>query len=496
MHKIRRTALLASLLGGIALAAAAAPGSATYLYDGLGRLKAVIYEDGTGQSYSYDPAGNRSTSVSGALTTFSISANAPTVSEPGTATFTVTKTGPAAATVNYATADGTAHSPTNYTAASGTLSFTATQTSQTVNVSTVRDSKYDGPLNFSLKLNTPGSGAVITTDGASVTLNDADPAPAFSIAANSAPEGSILNLTVSRANASSVTQTVNYATSDGTAAAGIDYAATSGTLSFAPADGPKTISIPTIHRSLYEGTRNLVTTLSTPSGGAVLGSASASGSISDLDTPISFAIANSSGTVAEGNPITFTVTQGGGQSGIPFTVNYAINSGTAVYGTDITAGTPSTQTGTLSFPVGTTSQTVVVNTMDARLETGTRNFTVSLSGASNAAPIGTASATGTIQETNVPAPPTLSPAGQTNSINGNWSLSWNNPGGNPTSYKLWETTPTYTVINVYTGPNLYASGAGLKNSQSYTFQVQACNANGCGALSNEADVNICYGANC
>lgn len=37
--------------------------TATYTYDNLGRLKTVTYANGTIISYSYDPAGNRTSVV-------------------------------------------------------------------------------------------------------------------------------------------------------------------------------------------------------------------------------------------------------------------------------------------------------------------------------------------------------------------------------------------------------------------------------------------------
>lgn len=54
-------ALVASL--GAAGAAHAAPGSATYTYDALGRLTQVTYDTGTTIVFTYDAVGNRTSRV-------------------------------------------------------------------------------------------------------------------------------------------------------------------------------------------------------------------------------------------------------------------------------------------------------------------------------------------------------------------------------------------------------------------------------------------------
>ena len=57
---------------------------------------------------------------------------------------------------------------------------------------------------------------------------------------------------------------IDYATSDGTATAGLDYRATSGTLTFRPGETTKTISVPVFDDSHDEDTERLTLTLSNP----------------------------------------------------------------------------------------------------------------------------------------------------------------------------------------------------------------------------------------
>jgi surface-anchored protein len=78
-------------------------------------------------------------------------------------------------------------------------------------------------------------------------------------------------ITVSRGFGSDGPVTVDYATSDGTAQAGVDYTATSGTLSFADGETSKTITIPILVDGFVENNETINLTLSNPTGGAELG---------------------------------------------------------------------------------------------------------------------------------------------------------------------------------------------------------------------------------
>lgn len=65
--------------------------------------------------------------------------------------------------------------------------------------------------------------------------------------------------------------TVQYATSDGTATAGSDYTAKSGTLSFGANVTSLSFPVPITEDTIVEGSETVNLTLSNPTGGATLG---------------------------------------------------------------------------------------------------------------------------------------------------------------------------------------------------------------------------------
>ncbi|MDB9522255.1 Calx-beta domain-containing protein [Dolichospermum circinale CS-1225] len=80
--------------------------------------------------------------------------------------------------------------------------------------------------------------------------------------------------TVTLSQASNQTVSVNYATANGTATAGLDYTATNGTLTFAPGATSQVINIPILNDSLNEADETFTLTLSSPTN-AILGAVTA-----------------------------------------------------------------------------------------------------------------------------------------------------------------------------------------------------------------------------
>lgn len=84
--------------------------------------------------------------------------------------------------------------------------------------------------------------------------------------------GGSATFAVNRSGGSTGAVTVHYATADGTAMAGVDYQAVSGTLSWADGDATvKNITFNDLEYAAFSGTRTMTINLSTPTGGATLG---------------------------------------------------------------------------------------------------------------------------------------------------------------------------------------------------------------------------------
>ena len=89
---------------------------------------------------------------------------------------TLSRTLGAALTVDYATADGSAHAGDDYQAASGTLKFRAGESSQRIEVAVLDDDHDEGEETLTLTLSNASSGRL--TDGAATgTIENRDPLP-------------------------------------------------------------------------------------------------------------------------------------------------------------------------------------------------------------------------------------------------------------------------------------------------------------------------------
>jgi uncharacterized delta-60 repeat protein len=166
--------------------------------------------------------------------------------------------------------------------------------------------------------------------------------------ASVAESGASLAISVNRTGGVGAVS-VNYATTNGSALSGFDYASTSGTLNWADGDtSAKTFNVPIIADSQLEGDQGFTVELSAPSGGATLAPSASSMVITINDGPsIRFVGANYL-TPESLRSNSLTVRRVGSASGA-VGVSFTISPGTATAGSDFRRNP---LTGTVSWANG------------------------------------------------------------------------------------------------------------------------------------------------
>ena len=239
--------------------------------------------------------------------------------------------GPGGATFNIATANGSATAGTDYVAQSLTgQTIPAGSSTYTFTVQVIANLLNEPNKTFFV--NVTGVTNAIVVDGQGVgTINNDDPVPSLSIndvavvEGNSGTTNAVFTVTLSAASGQTVT--VNYATADGTAAQPADYTAVSGTLTFAPGQTTRTITVPVIGETIPEANETFFVNLS-GAVNATIADNQGVGTITNDDVPVTISpVTVPNATVAAaysqplaGNgglgPYTFAVTGGALPAGL------------------------------------------------------------------------------------------------------------------------------------------------------------------------------------
>jgi hypothetical protein len=204
----------------------------------------------------------------------------------GSVTVTVNRTGGSAgaASISYATSNGTAVTGTDFSATSGILKWSdADAASKTFSIPISGSAPFSGTRSFMVALSNPTGSTLGSPGSASIAINGSAAAAIGSLQLSSsgltvAQSAGSLTVTVNRTGGSSGSISVKYATSNGTAIAGTDYTAATGTLQWADGDGAsKTFPIAISNASGFAGSKTFNVALSSPTGGAVLSNPGSAG---------------------------------------------------------------------------------------------------------------------------------------------------------------------------------------------------------------------------
>lgn len=315
----------------------------------------------------------------------------------GTITIVIVRIGgnSGAGTVKYAFSGGTAIANQDYVPQSGTLTFNNKETSAKVVMTIKNNQSSTGTKTVMLTLSNP-TGALSLGSPSTVTLNINDPnvsssstAAISSSAANVATvgfsalsygvmeNGGNITITVNRTGVTTNAVGVSYSTSNGTAQSGADYSGVSGTLSFGAGETSKTFTVSVGDNASVDGSKTFNVVLSSPTGGAVLGTASAPVMINDNEAAgagsgtIKFSSQTYNGSMSAGSA-TITINHPGGVQ--PVSVNYATGGGSATAGTEYAS-----TSGTLYFAQGESSKTITIPLYSYTGYTGGKTVILNLS---------------------------------------------------------------------------------------------------------------------
>ncbi|MGE3329174.1 MAG: Calx-beta domain-containing protein, partial [Acidimicrobiia bacterium] len=273
----------------------------------------------------------------------------------------------------------------------GDVTIPAGQTTLLVRTTVTDDALDENPETFTLTAVHVSGTLLSSTDvTATGTITDDDPAPGLSIndvAVNEAAGSATFTVTLDAP--SGLTVTVDYATASGSATSGADFTATSGSLTFAPGETSKTVTVAITNDGTYEGLETFTVDLSNAANASFL-DASGSGSItddgtgpggSDDDRP-SLSIANIAVTEGTDTHAVFSLVLSN-PSVEPVVLSLALADGSALIGTDTgstleyfdgSAWQP--VPGDVTIPAGQTTLLVRTTVTDDALDENPETFTL------------------------------------------------------------------------------------------------------------------------
>jgi hypothetical protein len=261
----------------------------------------------------------------------------------------------------------------------GTLTFAPSETSKTITVLVNGDRVGEASVWFVVNFSAPTSATIADGQGIGTILDDD---PRMSINDVTVTEGNTgaVNgtFTVSLSVAYDVAVTVHYQTANGTATAGSDYQAASGTLTFAPGLTSQTVTVLVTGDRLAEANETFIVNLSNPTN-ATIADGQGVGSITDDEPRISISdVTKSEGRKGKTTLFTFTVTLSAAYDQ-PVTMSFRTADDTA----KVSDGDYIAKTGTLTFAPGETTKTITIEVKGDSKKEANETFYLDLFGLSN-----------------------------------------------------------------------------------------------------------------
>ena len=169
--------------------------------------------------------------------------------------------------VDWETEAGSAEADVDYTEASGTLTFAPGDTEETITVDLIDDEILEQLETFTVRLS--GTDDALVTLGTSSSIGgiiDRDAATiTFAEETTVEEDAGTVTLTLTASGPSTTAYTIDYDTEDGTAVAGTDYTAASGTVRFRALQTERTITITVLEDTVEEEPEYFTVRLDDPS---------------------------------------------------------------------------------------------------------------------------------------------------------------------------------------------------------------------------------------
>jgi uncharacterized delta-60 repeat protein/uncharacterized repeat protein (TIGR01451 family) len=284
------------------------------------------------------------------------------------------------AQVQFMTTGGTAQPNGRYVPVITNVFFATGQMTQNVFIPIINDNQVLGDQTVTMALSTPTNTLLAAPAAATLTIRETS--TAIGTLAFSAPSyvfseragKAVIN--VVRANGITGRVTVDYRTVDGTAASGVNYFSTNGTLIFAdsdPGQAVQTIAVPLINNPNVTGNTIFSVVLSNATGGAtVIGPTQVPVTVVDENVGVSF-VAPIAQVSENAHTLSVPVFRQNGTN-LTTTVQYSTTNLTAVAGVNYVG----VINGSLTFNPGETVKPIVLNILNDPNVTGPLQFQVNL----------------------------------------------------------------------------------------------------------------------
>lgn len=281
--------------------------------------------------------------------------------------------------VDWATVDGTATAPSDYAAAEGTVGFAVGRVDANIVVRFAGDTVAEGDEAFTVRLTEARGVRIVVADG-TVTLLD-DEFVRVDVGDVVTDEGSrgqpTVTVPVRLTGPAASEVTAHYETVDGTALAGVDYVAESGTVTIPAGRTSATVDIALV-ADRAAGVDEAFSVVLSGVQGAVPATATGQVAIRDDDPPSDLGVSVGDVALLEGDAGAKGYARLPVVLSRPAPTDLTVDFATA----DGTAGAPQDYTGTvgtLTIPAGAVSGGVVVRVVPDAVVEGDETFTVALS---------------------------------------------------------------------------------------------------------------------